>query len=179
MSCNIVIWWNIADDKGKHHLKKHEGRGGGSSTECYTVPFPHTYFRTFNCCKCTIFKLWIQTESQRFLDFFTGLKCSFWPLWTFSQIEMIDFPILSYTSTCKISTLSYAWSLKRVLFSGGASPYRPLLGVPPPTPPPPHTHGKKHYRLCYGFQSLSTRFFRFTTIRWVPALGGLCGRPVE
>ena len=138
MSCNIVIWWNTADDKGKHHLKKHEGRGGGSSTECYTVPFPHTYFRTFNCCKCTIFKLWIQTESQRFLDFFTGLKCSFWPLWTFSQIEMTDFPILSYTSTCKISTLSYAWSLKRVIFSGGASPYRPFLGVPPP-PPPPHT----------------------------------------
>ena len=134
MSCNIVIWWNTADDKGKHHLKKHEGRGGGSSTECYTVPFPHTYFRTFNCCKCTIFKLWIQTESQRFLDFFTGLKCSFWPLWTFSQIEMTDFPILSYTSTCKISTLSYAWSLKRVLFSDGTSPYRPLLGVPPPPP---------------------------------------------
>ena len=72
--------------------------------------------------------------------------------------EMTDFPILSYTSTCKISTLSYAWSLKRVLFSGGASPYRPLLGVaggggggggggaapyrpllgvPPPPPPPP------------------------------------------
>ena len=46
-------------------------------------------------------------------------------------------------------------------------------------PPPPPTHGKKHYRLCYGFQSLSTRFFRFTTIRWVPALGGLCGRPVK
>ena len=40
-------------------------------------------------------------------------------------------------------------------------------------------HGKKHYRLCYGFKSLSTRFFRFTAIRWVPALGGLCGRPVE
>ena len=44
---------------------------------------------------------------------------------------------------------------------------------------PPSPHGKKHYRLCHGFQSLSTRFFRFTTIRWVPALGGLCGRPVE
>ena len=46
-------------------------------------------------------------------------------------------------------------------------------------PPPPPPHGKKHYRLCYGFQSLSTRFFRFTTKRWVPALGGLWGRPVE
>ena len=41
-------------------------------------------------------------------------------------------------STCKISTLSHAWSLKRVLFSGGASPYRPLLGVPPT-----HTHTRE------------------------------------
>ena len=28
-SCNIVIWWNTADDKGKQHRKKHGGGGWG------------------------------------------------------------------------------------------------------------------------------------------------------
>ena len=43
---------------------------------------------------------------------------------------MTDFSSLLYTSTCEIPTLLYTWSLKYVPFSGGASPYRPLSGVP-------------------------------------------------
>ena len=35
---------------------------------------------------------------------------------------MTDFPSISYTSTGKIPTLSYTWSLKKVSLSGGASP---------------------------------------------------------
>ena len=44
---------------------------------------------------------------------------------------MTDFPTLLYTSTCKIPTLLNTRSLKKVPLSGGASPYRPLWGVPP------------------------------------------------
>ena len=33
---------------------------------------------------------------------------------------MTDFPTLSYTTTSKIPTLSYSWSLKKVPLSGGA-----------------------------------------------------------
>ena len=47
------------------------------------------------------------------------------------QTEMVDFATLSFTSTIEIPTLSYTWSLIKVPHSGGASPYRPLWGVPP------------------------------------------------
>ena len=42
---------------------------------------------------------------------------------------MTDFPALSYTSTIKIPTLVYTWSLKKVPFSGGASCIGHLYGV--------------------------------------------------
>ena len=44
---------------------------------------------------------------------------------------MADFPTLSYTSTSKILTLSYTWSLKKVPLSSGACPYRPVWEIPP------------------------------------------------
>ena len=43
---------------------------------------------------------------------------------------MTDFPTLLYTSTRETPTLSYTWSMKKVLLSAGASPYRPSYGVP-------------------------------------------------
>ena len=49
-----------------------------------------------------------------------------------SQTQMTDFPTLWYTSTSKIHTLSYTWSLKKVLLSSGAFPYRPSYGLPTP-----------------------------------------------
>ena len=45
--------------------------------------------------------------------------------------KMTDFLTVSYTSTSKIHTLLYTWSLKKVPLSGGASRYKPLHGVPP------------------------------------------------
>ena len=42
---------------------------------------------------------------------------------------MTDFPTLSYTSTIKIPTPAYTWSLKKVPFSGGAPLYKPLYRV--------------------------------------------------
>ena len=46
---------------------------------------------------------------------------------------MTVFPALFYTSAREISTLLYASSLKKILLSGGAFPYSPLKGVPPPS----------------------------------------------
>ena len=54
-----------------------------------------------------------------------------------SQTQMTDFPTLWYTSTSKIHTLSYTWSLKKVLLSSGAFPYRPSYGLLPPPPSTP------------------------------------------
>ena len=44
---------------------------------------------------------------------------------------MTDVTTLSYTSTSKIPSLSYTWSLKKIPCLGGASVYRPLWWVPP------------------------------------------------
>ena len=49
---------------------------------------------------------------------------------------MTDFPTLSYTSAPEIPILSYAWRLKKVPLTGGASPYKPLQGEPPSSPGP-------------------------------------------
>ena len=42
------------------------------------------------------------------------------------------FLALFYTAAREIPTLLYTSSLKKVALSGGASPYSPLEGVPPP-----------------------------------------------
>ena len=46
---------------------------------------------------------------------------------------MTDCPTFSYTSMSKIPTLSYTCRLKKVPPAGGASPYRPLQGISPPS----------------------------------------------
>ena len=46
---------------------------------------------------------------------------------------MTDCPTFSYTSMSKIPTLSYTCSLKKVPPAGGASPYRSLQGISPPS----------------------------------------------
>ena len=45
---------------------------------------------------------------ERFLDLISHKIHLLWPaLWALSQIQMTDFPTLSYTSTSKIPTLAY------------------------------------------------------------------------
>ena len=44
---------------------------------------------------------------------------------------MSDFHILLYSPATEIPSLSYNRSLKKVTLSGGATPYKPLTGVPP------------------------------------------------
>ena len=34
----------------------------------------------FNCCKFTVFKIWISHKTRNFLDFFTAIKCICWPV---------------------------------------------------------------------------------------------------
>ena len=69
--------------------------------------------------------------------------------WALSQTQMTDFPALLYTSTSKISTLSYTWSLKKISLSDGASPHRPLWGVPPSSPRPRRAAFSKLKMCCY------------------------------
>ena len=72
----------------------------------------------FNCCKCSVFNYELITKPERFHDFLTVMKCICHPFWAFLPTEMTNSP-----------TLSYTWSLKKVLLSRGAPSYRP--------PPPP------------------------------------------
>ena len=69
--------------------------------------------------------------------------------WALSQTQMTDFSALLYTSTSKISTLSYTWSLKKISLSDGASPHRPLWGVPPSSPRPRRAAFSKLKMCCY------------------------------
>ena len=65
-------------------------------------------------------------EPERFFNFFTAKKSIISPLGPFYRMKWqssLPFHML-------IPTLSYTWSLKKVPLLGGASPYRPLKGVP-------------------------------------------------
>ena len=100
-------------------LELRKGRGGGGVTKArpltllYTtlidrkVPLSYTsYWRvpylqlciSFNCRKCTVLKI---TKPERFLDFFTAIKCICLPFRAFLPTEMTDFPTLSHTLTTK------------------------------------------------------------------------------
>ena len=79
-----------------------------------------------NCCKCTVFKIWINHKTRPFTLLFSQLWYICKPFLGFLPTEMTVFPILSYTSTSEIPNLSYTWGLKMVPLPGGASPYRPF-----------------------------------------------------
>ena len=79
-----------------------------------------------NCCKCTVFKIWINHKTRPFTLLFSQLWYICKPFLGFLPTEMTVFPILSYTSASEIPNLSYTWGLKMVPLPGGASPYRPF-----------------------------------------------------
>ena len=57
------------------------------------------------------------------------------PFWVFLQSEMIDFHTVSYASTSEIHTPTHILRLENGISLCGASPLRPLWGVPPPLTP--------------------------------------------
>ena len=67
----------------------------------------HMPLLTFNCRKSTVFQMWINTKTERFLHFFTACKWNCLPFCIFVQTEMTNFLTISYTS--RISTLLYSW----------------------------------------------------------------------
>ena len=79
-----------------------------------------------NCCKCTVFKIWINHKTRPFTLLFSQLWYICKPFLGFLPTEMTVFPILLYTSTSEIPNLSYTWGLKKVPLPGGTSPYRPF-----------------------------------------------------
>ena len=94
------------------------------------VPLSHNLFRNcipFNCCKCNVFLKGINHKNRTFSRLY---KINLLAL--SGPNDRFRFPIpLFYTSTSEIPTLSYTWSLKKIIFSGGASPYSLSQGVPP------------------------------------------------
>ena len=86
---------------------------------------------------------WI-TKPECFLGFFTAIKCicliALLGLF-FHRNDRFPSPLISCTSTSKIPTLSYTWSLKLVPLSGGIGYYREY-----PSPP-----GKMHDTLMRLF----------------------------
>ena len=60
-----------------------------------------------NCCKCTV-KIWINLKTRPYTQLFSRpWNASVSPFWAFLPTEMTVFPVLSYTSTSEIPTLSY------------------------------------------------------------------------
>ena len=55
--------------------------------------------------------------------------CVFQLFWALLLTEMTNLPTISFTSTSEILTLSYTWGVKKVPFSGWASPHRSLEGL--------------------------------------------------
>ena len=94
------------------------------------VPLSHTEFTTLhpffkNVVNALSFKIWKISQKQVIFSTIHSQEIVLLVLYVL-QTEMTDFPILSYTSTSKIPTLSYTWCLKKIAFSGGAFPYWPL-----------------------------------------------------
>ena len=112
-------------------------------------------------CKCTVFKIWINHKTRTFTRLFNGHEMHLLALLGLLHTKMTDFPTLSYGAfslTWPASMQIYwnkrePWHKKRVQlpqdwfgtttwtpwrhvkkapFSGRASPYKPLKGVPPP-----------------------------------------------
>ena len=93
------------------------------------VPLLHTSFRTLHPMHCHLHR--DQSKNRMFPRLYKVIKFICSALWAISQTQMTDFPTLLNTSTSKIPTLSYTWSLKKVPLSGGPSPYRTLTEFPP------------------------------------------------
>ena len=83
----------------------------------------------FNCCKSTLFKIWIDHKTRTFCQLFQSYKVHLLALLGLWQTKMTDFPTLSYSSTNEIPTNSYRWSLKKVPLWGRTSLYKPLSGA--------------------------------------------------
>ena len=76
-----------------------------------------------NCCRYTVFKIWINHKTRTLFRLSTAIRCICQPFWAFLQPKMTDFPgaALWCTSTNGFPALSHAWSLEKVYLSGGAS----------------------------------------------------------
>ena len=60
-----------------------------------------------NCCKCTVFKIRTNHKTRPFAHLFSqACNASVSPFWAFLPTETTVFPILSYTLTSEIPTLS-------------------------------------------------------------------------
>ena len=78
-----------------------------SSLECW-IPF--------NCCKCTLFKIWIDHKIRSFSQLFHGYKVHLLALLGQIQTKMTDFPTLSLVQLMKSPPIHIAEAWKRYPF---------------------------------------------------------------
>ena len=129
----LTLLYTIFHEKGIHFVYLLLTNG-----TLFTYPYNSLEF-CFPVNAASLKYEWI-TKPECFLDFFTAIKCiCLIALLGLFSTWMTDFP--SCTSTSKIATLSYTWSLKLVPLSGCIGYYREY-------PPPP---GKMHDTLMRLF----------------------------
>ena len=99
------------------------------------VTFSNTKLRTLHLFLISLMKLTVfygnVGEHKQLKDITIHWKC-IWAKICFTKSPfkiskfnwMTDFPTLLYTSCCKIPSLLYTWSLKKVPFSSGVALYR-------------------------------------------------------
>ena len=137
-----------------------EGRERVTLSSRFFSPFPHTE-SPFTGYKPFFYE---KGTPSAYLLLTNGASSTYLllALWTILQTHMTDFPTLSYTSTSKIPTLWCTWSLEKVPLSGGASLYRPLWWVQPPSLGPPEGIRWSHHTDITprkGVDSLGWYFF--------------------
>ena len=118
----------------RDHLwqKKNPFRMPSINNWCLFHIYPVSNFSSpLNCCKCIVFKTWINHKTRTYCRLFHNNKIYLLAIWAFLQTEKTDFPTLLLTSTGEIPTLSYTWSLKKV--PPGTSLYGLYGDVPLPT----------------------------------------------
>ena len=99
-----------------------------------STPPPFTYqVSNFVSIRTTVNALSFKCEQIRKPESFVAptlslTKCIFQLFWALLRTEMTNLPTISFTSISEILTLSYTWGMKKVPFSGWASPHWPLEG---------------------------------------------------
>ena len=111
-------------------------------------------------------------------------------LWALLRTEMTNLPTISFASTSEILTLSYTWGVKKVPFSGWASPHWSLEGQTNPQARQTIRDTKElgnrrlsdgdHFvsgdlksfvkkpRSLYEASSASTKLFKSPETKWLP-----------
>ena len=110
-----LLWDSTPYPSVYHFWQKTYPFWTASIDKCYPFHIPSLESCIpFNCCKSTLFKIWIDHKTRTFCQLFHSYKVHLLALLGLLTTKMTDFPTLSHSSTNEIPTNSYRWSLKKV-----------------------------------------------------------------